>query len=94
LSALADLAERRARLVATCHLERLRVRAAFGAAESALMPPADPARRARFRPWVVKLVAIALPLVGFHRFGRVLRVAGAGLAVYRAVSSWRSSGHR
>jgi len=94
VSALTDLAERRARLVATCALERMRVRAAFGAAESALLPPADPARRARFRPWVVKLVAVALPIMGFHRFGRVLRVAGIGLAVYRAVSSWRSSGHR
>lgn len=94
MSALPDLAEQRARLVATCDLERMRLRAAFGAAESALLPPADPARRARFRPWVVKLVALALPIMGFHRFGRALRVAGAGLAVYRAVSSWRSSDTR
>ena len=94
MSALFDLAERRTRLVATCELERMRVRAAFGAAESALLPPADPARRARFRPWVVKLVALALPIMGFHRFGRALRIAGAGLAVYRAVSSWRSTRDR
>lgn len=94
MSARAELAERRARLVAQCELERMRVRAAFHDAETALLPPADPLRRARLRPWVVRLVGIALPLVGFHRLGRMLRVAGTGLAVYRAISSWRSTDAR
>ena len=90
MSSRDELSERRARLVAQCELERMRVHAAFRDAENALLPASDPLRRARVRPWVVRLVGLALPLVGFHRLGRMLRVAGTGLAVYRAVSGWRS----
>ena len=87
--ATVDLEERRARLVAACDLDRMRLALAWRDARRAIAPPIDPARRARFRPYVVRAIGFALPLLGFRRMGRVLRVAGAGLAVWRATSAWR-----
>jgi hypothetical protein len=84
-----ELAEKRARLVAASELERLRVAGAWREARGALLPPADPARRTRVRPWVVRAVGYALPVFGYRRLGRALRVAGVGLAIYRAFASWR-----
>jgi hypothetical protein len=84
-----DLTERRARLVAACDLERMRVALAWRDTRRAILPPADPRRQARFRPYVVRAVGYALPFVGFRRMGRVLRVAGAALALWRASRAWR-----
>ncbi|MCC7114788.1 MAG: hypothetical protein IT520_10445 [Burkholderiales bacterium] len=84
-----DLAEKRARLVAASELERLRMAGAWRDARLALSPPADPARRTRVRPWVVRAVGYALPVFGYRRLGRALQVAGIGLAIYRAFGSWR-----
>ena len=53
------------------------------------MPMPDVGRRARVRPYVVRAVGYALPLLGFRRMGRMLRVAGAALAIWRASRAWR-----
>jgi hypothetical protein len=87
-----DLAERRERLVAASDLERLKLGLAWHDVRRAIAPPPDVARRARFRPYVVTAIGYALPLVGYRRIGRVLRFAGAALAIWRATRAWRSFG--
>lgn len=87
-----DLAERRARLVAAADLERLWLGLAWHDVRRAIAPPPDLARRSRVRPYVVRAIGYALPLMGFRRMGRVLRVAGAALAIWRATRAWRSLG--
>ena len=85
----ADLLERRARLVAAADLERMRLALAWRDAKRAIAPRPDPGRRAHLRPYVVRAFGYALPLLGFRRMGRVLRFAGAALAVWRATRAWR-----
>ncbi|MEO8486686.1 MAG: hypothetical protein ABI585_10150 [Betaproteobacteria bacterium] len=87
-----DLAERRARLVALSDLERLKLGLAWRDVRRAIAPAPDVGRRSRVRPYVVRAVGYALPLIGFHRMGRLLRTAGAGLAIWRATRAWRSLG--
>ena len=92
MSDAADLAERRARLVAAADLERLKLGLAWRDVRRAIAPPPDLARRSRVRPYVVRAIGLALPLMGFRRMGRVLRVAGAALAIWRATRAWRALG--
>ena len=89
MSAELDLAERRARLVAAADLERMKLAIAFRDVRRAIAPVPDIARRARVRPYVVRAVGYALPLIGFRRMGRMLRFAGAALAIWRASRAWR-----
>lgn len=87
-----DLSERRERLVAASDLERLKLGLAWRDVRHAIAPPPDIGRRARFRPYVVSAIGYALPLVGYRRIGRVLRFAGAAIAIWRASRAWRSFG--
>lgn len=87
-----DLSERRERLVAASDLERLKLGLAWRDVRYAIAPPPDIGRRARFRPYVVSAIGYALPLVGYRRIGRVLRFAGAAIAIWRASRAWRSFG--
>jgi len=89
MSGATDLGERRARLVAAADLERMRLALAWRDLRREIAPPPDPARRSRVRPYVVRAVGYALPLLGFRRVGRALRIAGAALAVWRATRAWR-----
>ena len=87
-----DLAERRARLVAAADLERLKLGLAWRDVRSAIAPIPDVGRRSRVRPYVVRAVGYALPFLGMARMGRMLRIAGAALAVWRAARAWQQQG--
>ena len=91
MSADLDLAERLARLVAAADLERLKLGLAWRDVKNAVAPIPDVGRRSRFRPYVVRAIGYALPLIGMRRMGRTLRIAGAALAVWRAARAWQSS---
>jgi hypothetical protein len=77
MSGATDLGERRARLVAAADLERMKLGLAWRDVKRAIAPPPDVGRRARVRPYVVRAVGYALPVLGFRRMGRLLRVGGA-----------------
>lgn len=89
MNATEDLIERRARLVAAADLQRLKLGLAWRDARLAIAPTPDAARRSRMRPYVMRAMGIALPVIGFRRMGRVLRTAGAALAIWRAATAWR-----
>ena len=42
------------------------------------------------RPYVVRAIGFALPVIGYRRMGRALRTAGAVLAIWRAATAWRN----
>ena len=92
MSEAADLAERRARLVAAADLERLKIGLAWRDVRHAIAPAPDVSRRSRFRPYVVGAIRYGLPLLGIRRMGRLLRVAGTALVIWRATRAWRSLG--
>ena len=87
MSGPSTLEDRRTRLVAACDLERVNLRLAWQDVRGAVAPEVG-ARRAR--PWVLRTIGYALPLIGYRRMGTALRFAAVGLAVWRAVSSWRA----
>ena len=89
-----DLAEKRARLVAAAELERLRLHLAVRDIRHAILPPPDLGRRSRLRPYVVRAISYSLPILGYRKMGKLLRVAGVALAIYRVASAWRDRGSR
>ncbi|CAG0971136.1 hypothetical protein BURK1_01229 [Burkholderiales bacterium] len=89
-----DLAEKRARLVAAADLERLKLGLAWHDVRTAIAPPADASRRARVRPYVMRAVGLALPILGYRRMGRTLRTAAAALSIWRAMNAWREFSRR
>ena len=92
MSADLDLAERRARLVAAADLERMKLGLAWRDVRHAIAPIPDVGRRSRVRPYVVRAIGFALPLVGMRRMGKTLRIAGLALAIWRATQAWHRLG--
>jgi hypothetical protein len=90
VSVASDLAEKRARLVAAADLERMKLRLAWHDVRVAISPAPDADRRSRVRPYVVRAIGFALPVIGYRRMGRALRTAGAVLAIWRAATAWRN----
>ena len=89
MSTAADLAEKRARLVAAADLHRMKLGLAWRDVRVAIAPAPDASRRSRVRPYVVRAIGFALPVLGYRRMGRTLRTAGAVLAIWRAATAWR-----
>jgi len=87
-----DLAEKRARLVAAADLERMKLALAWQDIRRRIAPAPEVGRRSRFRPFVVGAIGYAMPLVGYKRMGRILRVAGAAMAIWRATRAWQRVG--
>jgi hypothetical protein len=90
------LAERKQLLLARSELARLQIRQAGQEARATLAPIARfvPVARAGaagmpFPPLALALTAAALPLLGARRLGRVLRLAGTGLALLRLARHFR-----
>lgn len=82
-----DLDDKRLRLVAACDLERMKLRLAWEDVRGAVAPRIG---GHRVRPWVLRALGYALPLVGYRRMGTTLRVLAIGVAVWRAATSWRA----
>lgn len=83
----ADLDDQRARLVAACSLERVKLGLAWHDMRRAVSLPTN---SRELRPFVLRSVAYALPLLGYRRMGKTLRVLAIGLAIWRTVAAWRS----
>lgn len=86
MSGAADLDERRVRLVAAADLERLKLGVAWHDVRAAIAPSPD-ARR--LRPFVLRTIGFALPLLGYRRMGKTLRMVAVGVAVWRTLTAWR-----
>ena len=81
-----DLDERRVRLVAAADLERLKLGVAWHDVRTAIAPAPGPRR---LRPFVLRTIGFALPLLGYRRMGKTLRMVAVGVAVWRTLTAWR-----
>ncbi len=89
------LAERKQLLLAQAELARLQMREAGREARALVTPLAwfAPLARRRpdvpLRPLALALTAAALPVLGPGRLGRMLKIAGTGLALLRLARHFR-----
>jgi len=85
------LARRKSLLVAQSHLHRLQARMAWHDVKQVVSPPhLAPAQGGHVRSIAATLVAIAVPVFGMSRLGRVMRTISIGMMVMRVVRGLRS----
>ncbi|MEO8508271.1 MAG: hypothetical protein ABI593_11630 [Betaproteobacteria bacterium] len=90
MNAAAELAERKARLIAQSDLQRMQAMLAWHAARRIVSPPAPAERSKSSRSIATTLIGIALPLAGVGRLRGVLRtlsIFAMGMRLFRA---WRA----
>ena len=87
----ASLAERKSLLVAQADLHRLQIAFGWRDARAIVTPQPSPERSAWARPKVIRLLGVALPLLGARRLGRMVRMLSVGMMAYRALRNWRTA---
>jgi hypothetical protein len=85
----AETAARKALLIARAERERESLILAAAQVRNIVSPPVDPSRKSRVTPFTTGLVKVVLPILGYTRFGKVVRMLSIGLTAYRAVRGWR-----
>ena len=84
------LARRKSLLVAQSHLHRLQARMAWHDVKQVISPPhLAPGRGSRVRSVAATLVAIAVPIFGLSRLGRIMRTVSIGLMIMRVVRGFQ-----
>lgn len=83
------ITERKRLLLARADLERMRMRLAGREARALLSPSARARQDAGNKSKARTLLAVAVPLLGAARFGRVLHIASMALGVLRVARSLR-----
>ncbi|MCC7326610.1 MAG: hypothetical protein IT521_07380 [Burkholderiales bacterium] len=86
----ADLAERKARLIAQSDLQRMQAMLAWHAARRAVSPPAPAERSSASRSIAATLIGLALPLAGAGRLRGALRKLSMVAMVLRLLRAWRA----
>jgi hypothetical protein len=85
----ADLAERKARLVAQSDLQRMQALLAWHSVRRIVAPP-EPAERSQVsRSIATTLLGLAIPLVGAGKLRRTLRTLSTVATVVRIFRAWR-----
>jgi hypothetical protein len=85
----ADLAERKARLIARSDLLRMQALLAWHSARRIVSPPAPADRSPVSRSIATTLIGIALPLFGAGRMRGALRTLSTIATVLRVWRAWR-----
>ncbi|MFA7503842.1 MAG: hypothetical protein WCZ28_04000 [Burkholderiaceae bacterium] len=80
-------AERKRLMLARAELERRQIRLAGSEMRALLAPVASGRRTSHARPRASALLAVAVPLLGATRLGRLLRIASIGLGALRLARS-------
>lgn len=89
MSREADLAERKARLVAQSDLQRMQALLAWHTARRIVAPPAPAERSGMSRSVATTLIGLALPLVGAGKLRSTLRTLSTIATVLRVWRAWR-----
>ena len=84
-----DLAARRELLSAQCELDRLELSLAWHDLRRSLHLGATGVERDRGHPWLGRLLAFVLPVLGATRARRLSRYVSMGLLAYRVVAGLR-----
>lgn len=92
MTSRADLAERKARLIAQSDLQRMQALLAWHAAKRIVAPPEPAERSAASRSIATTLIGIALPLFGAGRLRGVLGKLSTFATVIRLFRAWRARG--
>ena len=88
----AELAERKARLIARADLHRMQAFLAWRRVRSIVAPPTTTVRSGRSRAVAATLIGFSLPFFGAGRMRRIFRAISIGITVMRALRAWRASG--
>ena len=86
----ADLAERKARLVAQSDLQRMQAMLAWHTIRRAVSPPPPSERSPASRSVATTIIGLALPLFGAGRMRSVLRTLSIAATVLRIFRAWRA----
>ncbi|MCC6197291.1 MAG: hypothetical protein IT518_22780 [Burkholderiales bacterium] len=89
MSPAADLAEKKARLIAQSDLQRMQALLAWHSVRRIVSPPAPEARSRVSRSIATTLIGIALPLVGAGKLKSSLRTLSTIATVLRVWRAWR-----
>ena len=89
MSTLADLAARKALLVARTDLERIDLAVAVRGLVGAFEPHPEAGRLRRMHPLVARGLRLAIPIFGASRLGLVVRALSIGMVAFRLVSGLR-----
>jgi len=85
-----SLARRKSLLVAQAHLHRLQAGMAWYEVREIVVPThLAPTRGSRARSIAATLIAIAIPVFGLSRLGRIMRTLSIGMMVMRVVRGLR-----
>lgn len=84
-----ELAARKTLLLADAERERVALSRAWHDVKVIVNPPRNLARNAKVAPFTVTVLRTMLPLLGFTRFGKLVRMLTIGLTAFRAVRGWR-----
>lgn len=79
----------KAALIQRAELERLGIEAAWLDARKAVLPPADPVRRAGAHTWLGRALRVAVPMFGVGRVSRAVQLMTVGLALLRIARNWK-----
>jgi len=90
MTTAADIAERKARLIAQSDLQRMQALLAWHAARRIIAPPAPAERSAASRSIATTLIGIALPLFGAGPMRGALRKLSTIATVIRIFRAWRA----
>ena len=88
-----DYALRKARLVAQCDLERLRIQFALRHIRSTATAPVQLQPTVWARPVAATLLGFAVPALGAQRVRGIVDLLSLALTAYRAVHNWRVLQH-
>jgi hypothetical protein len=88
----ADLAERKARLIAQSDLQRMQALLAWHSARRIISPPPAAERSSASRSIAVTLIGLAVPLFGAGRMRGTLRTLSRIATIVRIIRAWRARG--
>ena len=87
-----DFEAKMALLIAQAELDRLKLALAVHDVRAIARPPIAAAARSAAQASATKVLAFALPIFGFARAGRIVRVLSIGVSIYRMLRAWRRAG--
>jgi hypothetical protein len=84
-----DLDAKMALLIAQAELDRLKLALAVHDVRAIARPPIAAAARSAAQASATRILGLALPILGFRRAGRIVRVLSLALSLVRLARSWR-----
>ena len=87
-----DLEAKKALLIAQAEFDRLRLALAVHDVRAIARPPIAAAARSAAQASAARILAFALPIFGFARAGRIVRLLSIGMATFRVLRAWRRAG--